>query len=620
MMDTVSNEKFLVDLQPIGRRIEVDGKTDLLTAAQKAGIDLVAACGGIGICGTCLVRLMNGELTPPTLTERDLLSANQLEQGYRLACQASPLTSVRLEIPPESLPLAQKMQVEGEEIFVEIEPTVVALDIALSSPSLQDLRSDLTRVNHELAGKGFAPLRAELALLAELSSFLRNQNWAVRLAVRPRHDYSYLTGIFAPATSLLGLAVDIGSTKLALYLVDLESGATLARCGVMNPQIAYGEDVISRISFANKSPENRKLLQERLIATLNQAIGDLCHQAGVTREQIVDAVFVGNTAMHHFFCGLPVTQLGASPYVPAVSEALEVRAAELGLEISGGAKVYLPPNIAGYVGADHTSALLTALAMIEAKSNVVLVDIGTNTEISLITPQRIYSCSTASGPAFEGAHIRDGMRAAPGAIENVHLQNGRVDVVTVGGQPPIGICGTGILKAISELRRAGIIDRRGALLRTAPGVRMENDKAEFMLVPANLTGHGRDIVITRRDVNEIQLAKGAIRAGIETCLEVAGLSAQAIEEWIIAGAFGTYLDINSALAIGMFPSQVPRERFRQIGNAAGMGAKRMLLSRQQRSLSQSIVQRVEYIELTVYPDFTQKFVQAMYLDGVGSSG
>lgn len=615
MMNAVSNEKFLVDLQPIGRRIEVDGKDDLLTAAQKAGVDLVAACGGVGICGTCLVRLMSGELTPPTLTERDLLSADQLEQGYRLACQASPLTSVRLEIPPESLPSAQKMQVEGEEILIQIDPAVVALDIALSSPNLQDLRSDLTRVNHELAGQGFPPLRAELALLAELSSFLRKQGWVARLAVHPQHDSSYLAGVFAPSTPLLGLAVDIGSTKLALYLVDLESGATLARCGVMNPQIAYGEDVISRISFANKSPENRKLLQKRLINTLNQVVDDLCRQAAVNREQIVDAVFVGNTAMHHFFCGLPVTQLGASPYVPAVSEALEVRADELGLEIGRGARVYLPPNIAGYVGADHTSALLTTLAMIEANEKVVLVDIGTNTEISLITPQRIYSCSTASGPAFEGAHIRDGMRAAPGAIENVHWRDGRVEVVTVGGQPPVGICGTGILKAISELRRAGVIDRRGALIKSAPGVRMENDKAEFLLVPENLTGHGRDIVITRRDVNEIQLAKGAIRAGIEICLEVAGLSAQAIEEWIIAGAFGTYLDVNSALTIGMFPSQASKERFRQVGNAAGMGAKRMLLSRQQRLLAQNVVHRVEYIELTVYPDFTQKFVQAMYLDG-----
>ncbi len=614
-MSTAPNAKFLVDLQPIGRRIEVDGTTDLLTAAQKAGVDLVAACGGVGICGTCLVRLMSGQLTPPTLTERDLLSADQLAQGYRLACQASPLSSVRLEIPLESLPSAQKMQVEGEEAIVQIDPAVVALDVALSPPDLYDLRSDLTRVNQKVTGAGFHPLQSDLVLLDELSNRLRAQDWVVRLAIRPQEDRSYLTGVFAPATPLMGLAVDIGSTKLALYLIDLESGATLARCGVMNPQIAYGEDVISRIAFANKAPENRKLLQERLIATLNETIGDLCRQAGVHREQIVDAVFVGNTAMHHFFCGLPVTQLGSSPYVPAVSEALDVRAAELGLKISAGARVYLPPNIAGYVGADHTSALLATLAMSKAEKTRVLVDIGTNTEISLITRERVYSCSTASGPAFEGAHIRDGMRAAPGAIENVHLRDGRVEVITVGGKPPVGICGTGILKTISELRQAGIIDRRGTLKRDSPGVRLENDRAEFLLVAAALTGHGRDIVVTRRDVNEIQLAKGAIRAGIEVCLEVAGLTAQEVEEWIIAGAFGTYLDVNSALVIGMFPPQVPKERFRQVGNAAGMGAKRMLLSRQQRLLSNEIVQRVEYIELTVYPNFTQRFVQAMYLEG-----
>ncbi|MEJ5200662.1 MAG: ASKHA domain-containing protein [Anaerolineales bacterium] len=614
-MDTVRNAKFLVDLQPIGRRIEVDGETDLLTAAQKAGVDLVAACGGVGICGTCLVRLMSGELTPPTLTEQDLLSTAQLELGYRLACQAFPRSSVRLEIPLESLPSAQKMQIEGEESIVQIDPAVVALDVTLSPPNLYDLRSDLTRVNQKVTSAGFSPLQSELALLDTLSHRLREQGWMARLAIRPQEGCSHLTGVFAPATPLMGLAVDIGSTKLALYLIDLEGGATLACCGVMNPQIAYGEDVISRIAFANKAPENRKLLQERLIATLNETIGDLCRQAAVRHEQIVDAVFVGNTAMHHFFCGLPVTQLGASPYVPAVSEALEVRAAELGLKTSSGAWVYLPPNIAGYVGADHTSALLATLAMSKAEKAKVLVDIGTNTEISLITCERIYSCSTASGPAFEGAHIRDGMRAAAGAIENVHLRDGRVEVVTVGGQPPVGICGTGILKAISELRQAGVIDRRGTLKRGAPGVRLENDRAEFLLVPAALTGHGRDIVITRRDVNEIQLAKGAIRAGIEICLEVAGLAVEEVEEWVIAGAFGTYLDVNSALAIGMFPPQVPKERFRQVGNAAGMGAKRMLLSRQQRLFSNEIVQRVEYIELTVYPSFTQKFVEAMYLEG-----
>jgi len=603
----------IVDLEPIGRRIEVEPDTDLLTAAQKAGVDLVAACGGVGICGTCRVRLVRGQLSPLNLTEEDQLRPEEIAQGYRLACQAVPLGDVRLEIPPESLPVPQKMQVDGRESEFEIVPNVTPVDLDLPAPTIADLRADLTRASQAVMAAGYDSLQGDLGLLAQLSRQLRRQHWAARLAIRPRPGVSHLVAVLPPHTGLLGLAVDLGSTKLAIYLVDLQSGATLAKTGVMNPQIAYGEDVVSRIAFANRSEENRKLLQTRLVETLNQVVKEFCAQLKLSTAQIVDAVVVGNTAMHHFFCGLPVEQLGAAPYVAAVSQPLEVRASEIGLELATGAWVYLPANIAGYVGGDHTSVLLTTQSYAPGKT-LVAVDIGTNTEISAIHQGKIVSCSTASGPAFEGAHIRDGMRAAPGAIERVHIRGDQVQAITIGGLAPVGICGSGILTALSEMLGAGVLDKRGTLRRGDSRVRIANGKAEFVLVPAGKTAAGRDLVITRSDVNEIQLAKGAIRAGIEILMDEVGVTADQVEDWIIAGAFGTYLDLASAMRLGMFPT-APLERFHQVGNAAGVGAKQMLLSRQKRLEASQLAARAGYVELTIYPQFTTKFVDSMYFNG-----
>ncbi len=638
--------KFLVDLEPVGRRIEVEPGVNLLEAAQKAGVDLVAACGGIGICGTCKVRLIKGQLSPISLTEEELLSRDEIAQGVRMACQAEPLSDLKLEIPRESLPSAQQMQIDGREEAVALDPSVVAIDLSLSPPDLHDLRSDLTRVQQALAEKGYPALHGDLPALARLSLRLREQNWSVRLAVRPLPGSLELVNVLPPGAVLLGLAADMGSTKLAVYLVDLASGVTLARVGVMNPQIAYGEDVVSRIAFADRSEENRILLQTRLVETFNQVIADLCAEisgaeGGASPEQVVDAVVVGNTAMHHFFTALSVSQLGASPYVPAVSEPLDVRAVDLGLKIAPGAQVHLPANIAGYVGGDHAACLLTTRSFPPDRT-LVLVDIGTNTEISLVAGRQrgshdgdapVFSCSCASGPAFEGAHIRDGMRAAPGAVERVRIRDtqgapipgvrrrasgrgewaGFPQVRTIGDLPAVGICGSGILEVVAELTSAGVVDTRGVLRRDQPGVRLDdNNRAEYLLVPAANTGHGRDIVVTRKDIHEIQLAKGAIRAGIEILLGHAGITAADVDDWIIAGAFGTYLDLDAAQRIGMFPRQ-PLEHFHQVGNAAGVGAKQMLLSREARLLASRIVERVSYIELTVQPEFTDVYVAALEL-------
>ncbi|MCJ7622009.1 MAG: 2Fe-2S iron-sulfur cluster-binding protein, partial [Anaerolineaceae bacterium] len=320
------DDVFQVDLEPVGRRVDVPAGTDLLTAAQHAGVDLVAVCGGVGICGTCLVRLVSGDLTALSLTEKRVLLKDQIAQGYRLACQAVPLSDVRIDIPPGSLPVAQRLQLEGQEVEINIDPAVIPVDICVDVPNLDDLRSDFSRVRDALKASGHGTsLETDISQVAQLSDRLRDQDWKVRLAIHRDGAHEKLTAALFENADLLGLAVDIGTTKLAMYLVDLGTGATIAQAGAMNPQISYGEDVVSRIAFANMSSENGRLLQTRLVNTINQMIAEQCEKFGVSREQIVDAVMVGNTAMHHFFCGLPVRQLGASPYVPALSDPIGIR-------------------------------------------------------------------------------------------------------------------------------------------------------------------------------------------------------------------------------------------------------------------------------------------------------
>ncbi len=629
-----------VILQPIGKHIRVPAGTTLLDAARQAGVELVAICGGEGVCGTCRVRPVSGPVSPPSLTEQAELSLADLAAGMRLACETEVLGDVKVDIPPESFTAPQRLQVEGQESPPELDPMVIPIDVALPPPSLEDLRSDLTRLREALPDP---EIRVGLPVLATISETLRKNGWRVCLAVRGKE----VIAILQPGEGLYGLAVDVGTTKLAAYLVNLENGDTVAKSGAMNPQIAYGEDVISRINHANQHTDGAATLQSRLVETLNGLTQELCSQAHETPGQIVEAVIVGNTAMHHLFAGLPVRQLGESPYVAAVSEAMEIPAERLGLRLAPGAVVYLPPNVAGYVGADHVSMLIgvnglipgpdhtaaarahrpgalagenaedTRISASSANSAVELpttiaLDIGTNTEISLFHKGKHWSCSCASGPAFEGAHISDGMRAAPGAVERVRIDGETVQVHTIGGQPAVGICGSGILDAVAGLVRAGLVDKRGALKGEHSRLVPDDKNSAFVLVPAAQSGTGRDVRVTRQDVNEIQLAKGAIRAGLEILLIEAGIEAQDIQQFIVAGAFGTYLDLDSAIAIGMFPD-LPRQRFQQVGNAAGSGARRLLLSKHLRQMAMEIARKVQYVELAKHPDFMKVYVKALGL-------
>jgi uncharacterized 2Fe-2S/4Fe-4S cluster protein (DUF4445 family) len=597
---------FEVDFEPIGRRIQVGAGETLLDAARASGVQIASICGGAGLCESCIIRLRDGELSDLSLEEQSAREEGWLAEDERLACQTTPLSDVTIDIPPKSMTTSQRLQLEADISQISLNPMTRVINLQMDPPTITRPEQVLRELEPALEHAGVGEVRCEASLVQELATTLDEHSWNVRIVLRDDEIVAALPN----DQSQLGIAVDLGTTKIAVFLMNLETGDTLAQKGAMNPQISYGEDVISRISYANKGERERRELTSIIIESINAAVGDLCDSTDHPREAIVDAVVVGNTVMHHAFLGLPLRQLGVAPFAPAVDGSMVVQTRDLGLDIAKGAYVYLPPNIAGYVGADHTAVLL-ATDFIEEGGVSLVVDIGTNTEISLKIHDRILSCSCASGPAFEGAHIRDGMRAAPGAIERVQPANGGFRWQTVDDQPPIGICGSGMLDAVAALRLLGWIDRSGRLQEDSTDP--DHWHAEgICLVGGNESGHGSDIVLTRNDIHEIQLAQGAIRAGIEVLLKEAKIAPGDLQRVFLAGAFGTYLNASSAMATGLLPT-IELERILQVGNAAGEGARQLLLSKEKRDEVEKILDRVEYIELTTHPAFTDLYMQHLYL-------
>jgi uncharacterized 2Fe-2S/4Fe-4S cluster protein (DUF4445 family) len=573
-----------------------------LDSARQLRVDLVSICGGIGNCERCKVQVISGQVTKPTLEEEACLTKVELEQGFRLACQAYPLSDVKLHVPPESLTAPQRTQVEGLEVDIVPEPAARGIDAHLAVPTLDAPVSDDSNL---WASLGLPGGRIDFQVQQELSQKLRELNWDVRVALRGDE----IIALGSPGTKWLGLAVDIGTTKIAGYLLDLESGKTLASQGMMNPQISYGEDVISRIVASSKSLENAIKLQSLLIEALSQLAVDLCAEVKANTANIVEVVVVGNTAIHHLFLRLPVKQLGLAPYIPTMRSSVDVKARELGLKISPGAHVHLVPNVAGYVGADHI-AMLLATRIAEAEKTTLAIDIGTNTEICLNHRGRMTSVSCASGPAFEGAHIKFGMRAAPGAIEHVRLSAGKLEIQTIGGEVPVGICGSGLLDVVAQLRLNNLLDKQGRMAANGHAlVRTHNGGPEFVLAER---ADQEPVTISQKDVRELQLAKAAIRLGIQALVQAEGLTENDIEQVIIAGAFGTFINVESAIRIGMLPA-LPLERFKQVGNAAGTGARLALISKSQRAKAEQIARQDGYIELASVPNFNRKFAEATYL-------
>ena len=599
---------YHIEFQPIGRRGGCNEKDSLLDCARNLGAGISNVCGGKGKCQSCKVRVVKGETTDPAQSEEKVFTRDELGQGWRLACQAYPKGDCRVEIPPESMTAPQRTQVEGLELVVEPAPPVHAFKLRLSAPTLSDARADADRLLVSLKQQhGVECLKIDGEVLSALSPALRSWNWECRVAVRS----SEVISISPFQARQFGLAIDLGSTKIAGYLVSLEDGKTLASKGIMNPQISYGEDIISRMDAVMRSPSEGKKLQHLVVEAINELASDLCEKIGGLPEEIVEAVIVGNTAMHHLFLGLPVRQLALSPYIPAACIALDYKARDLGLHLASGAYLCVFPNVAGYVGGDHVAVLL-ALKAAGIHGLTLALDIGTNTEVSLIDNERLSSVSCASGPAFEGYQIKHGMRAGRGAIEKVRINDREIQYQTIDGVTPIGICGSGVLDTLAEMYTSGIVDRGGRILEGHSRVRDKSGYREFVLVSEEESGDRPAIVVTQEDIRHLQLAKAAIRTGIQVLLDVNGKSDKEIDHIVIAGAFGSFIDLSSAITIGMLPD-LPLTRFRQVGNAAGSGARLALISSAMRAEAWKLASQVRYVELATAPQFNDTFIRACYL-------
>ena len=452
---------FKIEVEPIGKRITLNSPKNGLEALMDAGIGLKSVCAGKGTCGKCRIIILDNAAKKPTDSELKSLNKDEIDHGVRLACQQKFDRNLNIYIPAASLTEEQKLQVSGEESDIVIDPVFKKYYIEMDPPTLSDMESDFSRIKnavkkiygHEVSGIDFEVLKNMPAIL------LKN-SWEVTVTVR-NGEIIFIEGKDR-SKSAYGIAIDLGTTKIAVLLVDLFTGNTISKKGVMNPQISFGEDVMSRINFAMQDDENAAKIKKVVLDQINRTISALVAESEMGVDKIIECTIVGNTAMHHLLLGLPVKQLGLSPFIALTDKKLDIKARDAGIMISPGAYVYLLPPIAGFVGSDHL-AMILASDISDKKGNYLGIDIGTNTEIVLKSKKGMESVSTASGPAFEGAHIRFGMRAAPGAIERVLIEPDtcRPLIQTINDKKPVGICGSGILDAVAELLKAGIINDRG---------------------------------------------------------------------------------------------------------------------------------------------------------------
>ncbi|MHB0913285.1 MAG: ASKHA domain-containing protein [Armatimonadota bacterium] len=606
----MESQKISVKFLPAGKAVELDRGTLVSKAAETAGVTLAFPCGGKGRCGKCKVIFEQGA-PAPTPTEFDTLTETELVQGYRLGC-TSALSEDAVIYTPNGAGAA-KILTAGVARDIPIEPWITKKFVSVPAPSITDLRSDLKRL---LDGLGMEAnhTRIDLAILRGLGELARDSEFNLTVVLAGGEP----VGIepLDTASECYGVAVDIGTTTMAAYLLDLVTGKQVSVAASINPQTRIGDDVISRIAYA--SDGGLSALHSLVVGELNNLIQLLCAQAEVAPERVYEVAVVGNTCMSHLFLGIDPRHLAQAPYVPTVSQSVALTAAELDVRINPFGRVHVLPNIAGYVGADTVGVIL-ATGMHESEEMTLAIDIGTNGEIVLGSNGRMLACSTAAGPAFEGAHIKHGMRAAPGAIDSAWLDGDKLAYSTVGGEKVTGICGSGLLDVIISLVQAGIIEASGRIVdvdevpEQYACLRDKLVEGGFVLAEGAETASGIPVTITQRDVREVQLAKGAIAAGISALMDRLGVSTDDLDRVVLAGAFGNYLRKESAVAAGMIPN-VPLTKVHSVGNAAGEGAKLALLSRVARETMDEIAGSVEYVELTTDPGFQDRFADSLMFD------
>lgn len=590
----------------LDREIPSKESETLFQSARRHGVRIVGACGGRGTCGSCIVRVSEGEVKhhsgPAHAAEveqggHDEAAPTQSKKKWVRSCQVSARSNCTVEVAPRSLAAVVRTETDnGQKEILPLDAAVTAIDLTVPEAALTDNLSDVDRV---LRGLGDSSLSIDLAAAKQLPSVLREQVQGDQWPLRAWKRGNELIAFGPTGRRTLGLAVDLGTTNAAAFVVDLGTGERLASLGVENPQVAWGADLISRINYAVKGPEAVAELHDAAIEAINALAHDLCRSVGQATTDIVDLAICGNTAMHHLLLGLPVRQLGRAPFVAAVRDGMDVKARELGLKVAPGAWVHVVANVGGFVGGDHVTALLATEAQWSNLTTALVMDIGTNTEISLIHRGRFFSASAPSGPALEGGHISCGMRAAEGAIEKVFIEEGRLRSETIGHKKAIGLCGSGVLDTLATLHRGGLINDQGRLAKDHPDIEAVNGKRAVRLA--------EDVHFSQDDVRAVQLAKAAIRTATELLLDEAGVKDEALERFIIAGSFGAYIDVKSGIETGLFPN-LPRERFLQVGNAAGVGVRQMLASKQARARATELARTCQYMELSSRSDFQKVFL------------
>jgi uncharacterized 2Fe-2S/4Fe-4S cluster protein (DUF4445 family) len=592
-------EELKVTFQPSGRSVYVLPGTPLLEAAGRAGIILQTPCGGQGTCGKCKVQI---ESEPET----------------SLACQRHVEQEMVVDIPLESrFETQQQILVTDSGEIGDLHPVIRKVPFTLAPPCQEDPRSDMARI-HDAVGDSIV---VSADLMRSVPAFLRRNNWAGTAVL----DENRLVALEPGDTSAeaYGVAFDMGTTTVVGTLFELVTGTERAVASRMNGQIAHGDDVISRIHKIRETPGALMQLQEAILDTINDILDALSSQAGVSAAQIYEIVVAGNSTMQQILAGVDPSALGEVPFVQVFDKAVTLPASRLGLRTNAGAEVYLFPQVGGFVGGD-TVAGMVAARLDRRDEPVLFVDIGTNGEIVLANGDTLLASSTAAGPAFEGARIVQGMRATTGAIEKVVI-NSDVELNVIGNSKPIGLCGTALIDAVAGLLTAGIIDETGRILE--PGevpdsvsdalkqrlIAGEHD-VSFILVSAEESGNGDPVYLWQKDVRELQLASGAIRAGVNILLRRAGLEAKDLGAVLLAGAFGNFIRRNHARRIGLLPP-LPTERIRFIGNAASLGAKLVLLSEHERRYATDVRHKMTHVDLSQDPEFQMEFGMAMMFPG-----
>jgi len=597
--------------QPSGRRGIFPCDTNLLTAALELGEPIESLCGGKGSCGKCMVLINNGikNVCEITEIEKQTLTEQEIAQNYRLACMAKAIDDVEVTVPEESQRKEQVILTEGRKIDFTIDPAVRKYFLKIPLPSLEDLLADKERLEKSLAENfGLKNLLIDFHALKKLSNLMRENKGNVTVTVW--NDKEIIDIEPDEVSKSYGLAIDIGTTTVVAYLLELETGRRVAIESMTNPQVAYGEDVVSRISHVITAENGLQRLGDIIRTGINSLIEQLIKKSNITQDQIEEVTIVGNSVMHHLFLKLTPEFIGRSPFVPVTHMPMNVKARDIGINVNPSGNIHVLPLEAGYVGADNVGVLI-ASEIYKSPEVSLVIDIGTNGEIVLGNNERLFSVSCAAGPALEGAHIKFGMRAAAGAIERVIIgENFEPAYKTIGDEKPRGICGSGIIDVMAELFRVGIIEKNGRFADIdTHRLRRNNKIKEYVLEWASNAAINTDIVITQKDVREVQLAKGAMYAGAVILMNKFGCTK--LDRILLAGAFGNYIDKKSAMLIGLYPD-CDLERVVSVGNAAGEGAIMALLSKEKREEAKRIARVVEYVELTLEKDFEPEFMNAMY--------